>query len=775
MLEDVFIDRFEELKKLEELLQEAKIGKTGIVFLCGESGLGKYALAQEFLDKHKDFFTIQLNCTSTEKKTPFSVVSSMLNRRFLSSVPDPSFKPRIKAISENLKGVKKGIGEVETDKEKFYTDFVLLFSDISKSKPMVVFIDNYQWADRSSVALFSHMANNMKNARVMIIAAYSPELEGDDVISESIAILTLEGHANVITIERFDEPRTKEMLEKLFKTKVPDNFSRKIFDEAKGNPFYVKALLESLMEEGLIDPIDKNFANKVERLKFTLPKSVMELTMKRIQQLDKESQEVLKIASVLGTRFRLDVLARILKAKKEQMQPRLSTLVEHRLIYQDLEAKSESYVFEHVKLRDILYKQMGKNERRELHRLAGNAYEKLLGESSEFAYALAHHYSLSGLHDKAHKYAKLAGDRALHQNAPEEAVRNFQESLKSLGKIKPKPKPKLRHEILVRLGDANFIIGKWKEANRAYKDALKASKETGNKVLTSISNRKLGELLRFKGEYTKAKRYFETALAISKNIHDSRGIADCYKGLGYMSWRQGDYQEALDFYEKCIVTADSLKDDGLLGIALLEKGNVHNTMGDLVKSMEHYKRCLVYLERTNNISQIARVYNNMGDISLQREEWSEAIQYFERSRAAAEKVGGRYMVAWSLFNEAEALTRLSRTDDALKNCHESLDILNSLGDKMGILAVHRNFAIAYGVKKDWEKAEENFNKSLEMAKELNIPDVMAEIYLHRARMLKSKGESENAKKNLELALKIAKLIKAKRWIARIEKELEVFG
>ncbi len=133
------------------------------------------------------------------------------------------------------------------------------------------------------------------------------------------------------------------------------------------------------------------------------------------------------------------------------------------------------------------------------------------------------------------------------------------------------------------------------------------------------------------------------------------------------------------------------------------------------------------------------------------------------------------MVAWSLFNEGEALARTGKTDEAIEKCGKSREILSSLGDRMGLVAVHKNFAIAYGLKKEWKRSEDNFRKSLKIARELQIPDVIAEIYLHHAMMLSAKGEKEKARSDLSMALNIAKEIKAKRWITRIKKEMESIG
>jgi predicted ATPase len=771
MLGTVFVNREEELKRLSGLLADAESGNPRLVFVCGESGIGKRSLVEEFLKDRKDLLILRHDCTPTKRNIPYGILSGLLDNSGISRFPNRAFQDNMRSVLKSLETRKGDIGEMEKERQAFHADVVSLFKNISNERTCMMFINNYQWVDKSSSALLEYLGRNLEDSKVIVIAAYSAELEGDDVISSSIAGLTLEGHAQVVLLERFDEPRTKMLLEAMFKTGVTDDLVKRIFKETQGHPLFTSSLLKSLVEEKLVDFRDEGWMEKLAGKDLELPKDVRGLISRRVKLLDKEAKNVLRTASVLGILFRTKILAHVLGMEKGALRDVLSRLTEGNLIYQDVDAKDEIFNFDHVKVRETVYNDIGSAERKRLHRSAGEAYEAIFKDRVEFAYIIAHHFSLCGLHDKAFSYAKTAGERALNQNAPEEAIKLLNESLKHLKRLEIKGKDKVKQELLLKLGDASFITGDWKQAQKFYTNSLKMGEKSGDKRLTSLSNRKLGELLRFKGDYEKARRRFEEALTLSRSIKDSMGIADSYKGLGYLFWRKGDYQKAIEHYDRCIDTARKLKDDDLLGVALLEKGNVCNTMGDLDKAMDLYESCVKHLEKANNLSQIARVYNNMGDVCLQKESWSKAMKYFERSRASARNVGGRYMIAWSLFNEAEALANLNKPDEAIEKLRESHDILKVLGDKMGLLAVHKNFAIAHGLKRDWQAAEENFRKSLEMANELNIPDVKAEIHLHWAIMLKAKGEKDEARSNLSTALEIAKGVNAKRWISRIEKEI----
>jgi predicted ATPase len=518
MAEKVFVNRTVELAKLEGFLADVRNDKTRTVFLFGDSGIGKKTLAVEFLKKHEPYLQIWHNCESTEKKTPFAPILGLFGNKSLINSLDQEFQTRIESVLKNLKNRRKESDEIGMKPEEFYYEMTSLLADISLKKTLIIFINNFHWSDLSTVSFIKHIASAPKKARILMIATYSQELEGAELISEAITTMAMDRNAYVMILERFDETTSEVLMEKLLGTPVPPSFSKQIFEDTQGHPLFMTSIIESLVEDGTIDPNDYTWTSRVERLELKLPKSVKELLTEKVKVLEDESQRILRAASVLGTQFKFEDLANVMTTDKEDLHTRLSTLSEKKLIFQEVEAEEESYSFDHPSLRETIYEEIDPSERKALHMLAANVLESVHGEDADFAYYLAHHFSLSGQYEKAFNYAKIAGENSLQQNAPEEAARHFEDSLASLEKAEMEGKNGLKHDIVLKIGDSNFRTGNWTGAQERYGDSLRIGIESKDKQMASISHRKLGEVLRFKGSYPEAKAHFQESLVISVSL-----------------------------------------------------------------------------------------------------------------------------------------------------------------------------------------------------------------------------------------------------------------
>ena len=78
MLETGFIDREEELKRLSGLLSDVESGYPKLVFVCGESGIGKRTLIEEFLKDRKDLPVLRHDCTPAKANIPYGILSGLL-------------------------------------------------------------------------------------------------------------------------------------------------------------------------------------------------------------------------------------------------------------------------------------------------------------------------------------------------------------------------------------------------------------------------------------------------------------------------------------------------------------------------------------------------------------------------------------------------------------------------------------------------------------------------------------------------------------------------
>jgi predicted ATPase len=100
MLDTGFVDREEELERLSELLSEAESGNPKLAFICGESGIGKRSLIEEFLKEKRGMLVLRHDCTPTKRNIPYGILSGLLDDTRIIELPDPAFQESLTSRRE---------------------------------------------------------------------------------------------------------------------------------------------------------------------------------------------------------------------------------------------------------------------------------------------------------------------------------------------------------------------------------------------------------------------------------------------------------------------------------------------------------------------------------------------------------------------------------------------------------------------------------------------------------------------------------------------------
>ena len=188
-----------------------------------------------------------------------------------------------------------------------------------------------------------------------------------------------------------------------------------------GNPFFIQEVLKSLVEQGGVARWHRGTSAELE-----VPRSVRLVVGQRVRRLPPEVQETLRIASVLGQAFALDVLGRVADQSEATILDHLDAAFRARLIVEDgADLAHERYAFGHAIIQQTLYSDVPAHRLRRLHRRVGDALEALHGTRPESAAELAHHFGRAGDAARALAYSRAAGDDAVDQFAHAEAAQHY--------------------------------------------------------------------------------------------------------------------------------------------------------------------------------------------------------------------------------------------------------------------------------------------------------------------------------------------------------------
>jgi predicted ATPase len=825
--ESRFVGRVDEFASIIEHLYEAVGGQGRLVFIAGEAGIGKSRIMSELV-KHtrsQNILTLSGRCLYQENKEPYlpfidafgEFISGRKQNMDLESIGEEQasedlFSMGLVGIAGGSASAPEGLmgqtgegiedivpmgllpidDEMETpitkikkidlqqERTMLFESLSQLVIDISEKQPLLLVLDDLQWADDGSLQLLHYLARNIQTANVMICGAYRPEdiedIRGSvHILSKTLKRMRPENLFYEIKLERFDENSTGAMVKSMMKRQeIPKQLVRRLYEESEGNPYFIEEVVKSLINEGIIDLSDYDWDKKFDPSRINIPSTIKDVIGRRIDRLDDETNTLLRYASVIGNKFTFQTLHHISNIGEDDLIDSIDALISANIINEDESSVEEMYRFDHTQIREVIYNSMSKSRRRLMHKNIGYIIEELNKTNLEdVIYNLAHHFYLGKDTEKTIFYSIKAGDKATASFAPEEALSYYNMALEAMERLEKIRENKTKMiTILKRLGEISFNLSEWKLAMDYFTRSITLSEETENDLQRSESHRKRGYVLNRMANWQQAAKNFEQSLAISNKLEDKVGNADSHRGLGYIHWRLGEYEDAIEHYNQSIQSSMEIGDMHTISIAFIEMGNVYIEKGDLDKAIEYYNKSLKELEPIGDFGEMARAYHNLGDSYLKKGSYEKAIDYFLRCEEMGKKIGRRDIVGWSLFNRGEAYALNGDPDKALECAEKALIILTTIGDKLGILACYKIFGMAYGFREEWDKAIENFKICSNMIGELNIPYVKGEVHYHFGRMYKDKGDSDLAMEQFGTALEIFQNLETEDFLSRVKKEIK---
>lgn len=330
-------------------------------------------------------------------------------------------------------------------------------SRAARRGPTVVAVDDLQWAEPTVVHLLRHLVRHVGPAPVLFVAVIRDTADGvSDHLREALADWA-RGRMERIDLDGLD----RHDLAELVRVRIPATAERDVDAVALG----AQTAGNALLADHLLEHWDRSgrlvFADAAVRVSnpvdFFVPPSLRDLVWHRISALGDGAAATLTAAATLGIEFD----ERVLAAMPEIDPATLPSLLDRAVtagVLADNPSTPHSLRFTHALVAQALEADLRPRERRRLHAASLTAL-LATGAASAPALAprLAHHARMGGLRDDALRWATEAGDVALADLAPDEAVRWFETSLEdaeALGRA-----DETRAGLLVRLGEARSFTG----------------------------------------------------------------------------------------------------------------------------------------------------------------------------------------------------------------------------------------------------------------------------------------------------------------------------
>jgi ABC-type oligopeptide transport system substrate-binding subunit/DNA-binding SARP family transcriptional activator len=375
----------------------------------------------------------------------------------------------------------------DLDQPQLFQQVVELFHYLSREQPLLIILDDLQWADSGSVALLFHLGRRLTGGRILILGAYRQ----DEVTAEaehplrrlldefrrtygdvSLDLNQAPGRAFVDAIIDSEANRLDEA------------FRQTLYQRTAGHPLFTVELLRDMQERGdLVHDDSGAWMAGLELDWQTLPARVEGAIAARIGRLEEELHDILTVAAVEGKNFTLQVVARVQELQERRLLRTLSRELQKRyeLVQEDRTERFgrqviNHYRFSHSLFQQFLYRDLSDGERRMYHGEIAVTLEDLYeGGTEEIAVQLARHYIEAGDDECALPYLLQAGDRARTVYASGEAIWHYEKALEILMESSDYERAS---RILMKLGLAYHNAFDYERSHQAYEESFRVQQQS---------------------------------------------------------------------------------------------------------------------------------------------------------------------------------------------------------------------------------------------------------------------------------------------------------
>jgi DNA-binding SARP family transcriptional activator/predicted ATPase len=845
----VFVARERELGQLGDFLDLALCGKGRVAFVTGEAGSGKTALLHEFAaraeETHRDLVVATGNCNANtgigDPYLPFREILALLTgdveaqwaagampreraRRLWNTLllaaqalvdtgpdlidtflPGPALVARLRTrvsggaawltslhelVQRNAtRPVAKG-----SQQSDLFGQYNKVLQHLASLVPVVLVVDDLQWADLGSISLLFHLGRQLPGSRILIVGAYRPEevaigRDGERHPLEAVANEFQRGFGPIVV--DLDRAESHGFLEAFLDSEpnlLRRAFRRRLYEQTGGHPLFTVELWRGMQERGdLLQDAEGRWIEGPALDWGTLPARVEAASTERIGRLAQPMQETLRVASVEGADFTAEVVARVLGIGERQVVQSLSSELDrrHRLVRAQAihrlgSRRLSRYRFRHDLFQKYLYDSLDQVERAYLHEDVANALEHLYGEhAGDIAVQLARHYQEAGITDKAVDYLRQAGERAVQLSAYEEGLAHLTRGLDLLRSLPESPE-RAEQELALQLALGQAWQGtkgvQTETAKEAFSRAHELSQELGK---TAQLCRVLGDLAvhhYVRAEHQMALEFGEQALSLAQQANDPLLVALGHWYLGVVLFCAGEYTASLAHLEHIISFYDPEQHHHSL---VFVRGSDAGTgamayaacclwcLGYPDQAQNRSRQALALARELDHPFSLADVLCYAGCTLSQMRRDAKALKDSAEELVQLSKEGGvpNWLAAGLTFL-GEALALLGQVEEGLAQMREGMEAAQSQGIRCQLPGTLSTQAAVYAQAGHPERGLTTLTEALALVEETGQRQWEPELCRLKGELLLLQGEDSGAEASLKQAIDVARRQEAKSWELR---------
>lgn len=797
------VGRERALAELTTRWHRAAHGPGQVAAIIGEEGVGKTRLLEE-LAVHVQLDGGRVITVACEEQAAIQQSRPVLQllRRAGASAPH--------AVLGEL-----GTGTSATESVGRQVSAVAASLRASIAAPLLIVVEDLHAAPAEIQDLFRLLALELRSDRVLTCLTMrreaAQETPGAVPVADRFEALDGENGVLVHTLERLGQTDTGLLVRRLVGGIPGEEVLRaRVWKETDGNPLLVEEALRSLVDEGVLRRRAGRFVLTAQPAQLEsiplLPRgSVREALLRRIRLLDPDVLHVLEVAAVDGGPTTVDALAVAARIPSDAVIAALRVAERRGLMRRiDEEGRAGLFSFSQAAVREVVYRQMNRGDRRRLHRAAGQRMARTSGMAA--AEAVAHHFLLGRMTRRALRWAIRAGVALQSQLVPSRAADLFLAALPLTGDRAGARS--LRLSLLERIGDIEVHLGRLEGAIGTFSQALTMPLQSpatrrGEALPLTIARlrRKQGDALARLGKYEEAR----AALAQAATVIDTPGTLierlEIRYATAWCRMMQAEYGEAIDeviagreqslslgatamqarfdlllanLYWNCGEWASStvsardalrlfraLDDRRGIADAYLALGTAHRYKAEYPKAATNYSMALAIYEELGVIAYVGKCQNNLGVVSYLRGRWVDAARHWEAFVDVCERTGERNERIMLLNNLGVLYSDRAELERAEATLQQGLSLARRIGFARIEAMLEANLGEVRVRKGHFSEAEECYRRCESIATEIDARDELVELARRRCELDLERNDTVRVRLRVDEALQAASALGAR--------------
>jgi class 3 adenylate cyclase/tetratricopeptide (TPR) repeat protein len=724
-----FVGRERELRTLLDLVAAAEEGRGQAVGVVGEPGVGKSRLLLELRRALADrpLAYLQGRCLSYGAHMPYVPIADLLRAdcgvldadtpeavtdkvrdalRAVGLEPDDGAPYLLHLLGVKEPGAGPDAPGPEVIKARTFEALRQLWLRGSRQRPLVLEVEDLHWIDRTSEECFAVLAESLPGAPILLVGTYRPGYRPP---------WSDRSFATQLSLGRLAAPESLSIVRDVLpEAGLADPLARQILDKAEGNPFFLEELARVVSDRG-------------RGADLPVPDTVHGVLMARIDRLAEEPKRLLQTASVLGREFSARLLAGVWPDPGE-LPGLLRELTRLEFLFERTTGDEPVHVFKHALTQEVAEATLLPSRRRELHRRAAEALERLSPERRlELAPVLAHHYAEAEAWAEAAEHAGRAAEAARSVFANREALARYDQAI---GAAERAGWPPGRQAALLEgRADVHAVLGDFDRARADYDAALEAARRAGDAL---VETRLLGAL----GSLWGGHMDYERGLALSREAVRAAERA----GAGPVARRA-------------------------LGEARLRVGQMESNLGRMARSRRELEGALALFRDAGDVGGEGRVLDALAMALFIAGDIGAGIAWAQAALPRLAAAGDRQTEASCRANLGFSLMYAGRRDEAEPLIREAADLARAIGARAQEAYIHTATAEVAEPFGDWGAALAELETGLAIARALGHREWIVLGLATRGRIHRHCGDVAQARALHEEMAAIARELRATLWLA----------